>query len=81
MPSITQSAQKGKPVRLFCPPEGDRPIHMEWFLMNGSLLNDLQQDLKHQTRNSKTMGKEQNDFHQHYRTKIPENNNEKFTFE
>ncbi|KAF7489378.1 Down syndrome cell adhesion molecule-like protein 1 -like protein [Sarcoptes scabiei] len=81
VPSITQSAQKGKPVRLFCPPEGDRPIHMEWFLMNGSLLNDLQQDLKHQTRNSKTMGKEQNDFHQHYRTKIPENNNEKFTFE
>ncbi|XP_046915440.2 uncharacterized protein LOC124496027 isoform X3 [Dermatophagoides farinae] len=37
--TITQSAYKDKPVRLICPPEGDHPIHMEWFLLNGTHLN------------------------------------------
>lgn len=37
--TITQSAYKDKPVRLICPPEGDHPIHMEWFLLNSTHLN------------------------------------------
>lgn len=37
--TLTQSAHKDRPVRLVCPPEGDHPIHMEWFLLNGTILN------------------------------------------
>ena len=28
-------------MRLLCQPEGDRPIRMEWSLLNGTLLNEL----------------------------------------
>lgn len=41
IPSQSLSAQKDKPVRLFCQAEGDRPIRMEWSLANGTLLNEL----------------------------------------
>ena len=39
--SQSQTAQKDQTVRLLCQPEGDRPIRMEWSLLNGTLLNEL----------------------------------------
>lgn len=39
--SQSQSAHKDKPVRLVCQPEGDRPIRMEWSLLNGTLLKEF----------------------------------------
>lgn len=39
--SQSQTAQKDQSVRLLCQPEGDRPIRMEWSLLNGTLLNEM----------------------------------------
>lgn len=39
--SQSQVAHKNKPVHLLCQPDGDRPIRMEWSLLNGTLLNEL----------------------------------------
>lgn len=39
--SQSQTAQKDQAVRLLCQPEGDRPIRMEWSLLNGTLLNEM----------------------------------------
>lgn len=39
--SQSQSAQKDVPVKLICQPDGDRPIRMEWTLLNGTLLSEF----------------------------------------
>ncbi|KAI2804322.1 hypothetical protein BLOT_003303 [Blomia tropicalis] len=39
--SQSHTAHKDKPTRLLCQPEGDRPIRMEWTLLNGTMLPEL----------------------------------------
>uniref|UniRef100_A0A6P6XSJ9 Down syndrome cell adhesion molecule-like protein Dscam2 n=1 Tax=Dermatophagoides pteronyssinus TaxID=6956 RepID=A0A6P6XSJ9_DERPT len=62
-----QSAHKDRPVRLICPPEGDHPIHMEWF----QLINDT-------NRNLESLDSKRDNHGNNNRAKISLNANDNF---